>query len=161
MFLYWFEKQICISGKLCILLHHCGSLGPLQRFHSVARETSNWLALCYVNTTCRKWRQCLRHFRRVKPVNNDRNCITKEYKMCYFIWQCPHSYCLFYLFYLCSGITWPYKSRLFNLCSATTCLERPPWRSVAQGRFHCMRLSTINLATSLQQQLSQKLCNKS
>ena len=55
----------------------------------------------------------------VKPVYNDRGCFSKERKIQQFQWQNPYKLCLFY--------PW----------SATTCIERPPWRAVALDRFHC------------------------
>ena len=56
----------------------------------------------------------------VKPVWSDQGCRTKNAKFGQFWWHNLYKSCLFYL--------WP----------ATTCLERPPWRAVAPDRFHCI-----------------------
>ena len=56
----------------------------------------------------------------VKAVWSYQGCRTNNAKLGQFWWHNLYKSCLFYL--------WP----------ATTCLERPPWRAVAPDRLHCI-----------------------
>ena len=77
----------------------------------------------------------------VEPVYSDLGCLTKRRKISYLFED-------------------HYKPWLFYLRSATTCLERPPWRSVALDRFHCTYLTCRTSGMSDKWHVGQVACNR-